>query len=302
MFYPNRKIQLLDISGVRAGGAAIISCPKGLRYKTIVLEFQDAGAAVMTGPGTAFAGEITVLLGSQIIRRHNATYLDLSNQSQGSHYGSVSVAGAANGGGITRLPLFFEEPWRKRADYQNGLAVETGWLGSKDVFQVKVPISAGVTTPVLTAYAIVDDFSSGNPNQIVKWESQDVNVNGNTVQIANPFAGMPVGDKISQIDFFDPSDSVAQSKQVTKCRLVINGVAVYDDVTLDQNNATNQFADLYMTGVAGIFPVVFDHDDLFESLRAVGNIKSAQFLLTLKAASAGTMTRITQRLGDPTQG
>ena len=301
MFFPNRKVQLLDISGVRAGGTAVITCPKGPRYKTIVLEFQDAGAGNTAAPGTAFAGEIDVILGSQKVRGVNATYLDLINSGQGAKYASIGVAGAANGGGVTRLPIFFEEPWRKRADYQNGLAVETGWLGKNDVFQVKVAIAAGVTTPVLSAYAIIDDYSSGKPNNIVKWESQDINCNGSTVQIANPFGGMPGGDLISELSFFDPSDSTAQSKTVTKARLVINGVAVHDDITIDQNNAALSFADMNAP-LAGIYPIVMDHDDLFESLRQVGNIKSAQLLLTLKAASAGTLTRVTQRLGDPTAG
>jgi len=55
-----------------------------------------------------------------------------------------------------------------------------------------------------------------------------------------------------------------------------------------------------MNPTVGAYNIVFDHDDLFESLRQISSIKSSQLTLTLKAASAGTLRRIVQRLGDPT--
>ena len=81
-------------------------------------------------------------------------------------------------------------------------------------------------------------------------------------------------------------------------RLTLNGEIVLDDLTFDQQTDLLKGSD--MNPAAGAFHVVFDHDDLFESLRQVGAIRSSQATLTFSAASAGTIRRITQRLGDPT--
>ncbi len=295
MFYPNRKIQIIDIAGVVAGGTATINCPKGPRYKVIVVEMRDTARAALTGPGLAFSsGDIQVIIGGNIIRRATATQIDKINSSQGPQFVSLSVNGAANGGGITRLPIFFEQPWRKRADFQNGLALETGWLGAKDSFQIKVPIAAGVT-PVLTCYAVVDDFSSGKPNAIEKWDTDDLNTNGAAPSKVDVFNGLPATDLIEQISLFDTSDA----KTVNTARLTVNGAVIHEDMTRDQNDMISTVYDMYQVSLAGIYNITFDHDDLFESLRPVSSIQSSQMIATLSAASAGTMRRIIQTIGTP---
>ena len=244
------------------------------------------------------SGDLQVILGSKVIRRLTGTQLDYLNTQNGSQYASYGVAGAGNGGGITYLPIFYEEPWRKRADFQNGLACETGWLDQNGVFQIKVPIAAGTTTPVLGALAIVDGFSSGKPNPVMKMYSDDANTASATLDLANIFQGAPASDLVESISLFDPSDSNAQSKQVIKARLILNGQVVLDDVTNAQMIDLLKGADMNPT--VGAYNIVLDHDDLFESLRSVGSISASQLTVTLAAASAGTLRRVTQRLGDPT--
>jgi hypothetical protein len=301
MFFPTSLIQLRDIKGVAAGGLATINCPKGPRYRRIILALQDSGAGNANAPAIAtFCGtnDMLAILGTKTVRTHTAGQLDYLNTQNGTQYASYGVAGAGNGGGITYLPIYFEEPWRKRADFQNGLAWETGWMDSNGVFQIKVPIAAGVTTPVLGAVAIVDGFSSGKANPIMKYYAEDVNTAAASVELANIFQGATASDLVETISLFDPSDSVAQSKQVKQVRLILNNQVVLDDVTLDQMTTIQKGADMNPT--VGAYNIVFDHDDLFESLRQVSSVSQSQLTATLKAASAGIMRRITQRVGDPT--
>jgi len=261
---------------------------------------QDSGAGTNAAPAvTAIipTNDMSVVLGSKVVRRLTGAQLDLLNTLNGSQYASYGVAGATNGTGITYLPIYFEEPWRKRADFQNGLALETGWMDPNGVFQIKLPLTTGIT-PVISAFAIVDAFSSGKPNPIMKYYSDDASTTAATLDLANIFQGAPPSDLVDTISLFDPSDSSSQSKQVTKARLILNGQIVVDDVTLDQMTSLLKGAD--MNPAVGAYHIVFDHDDLFESLRAVGSIGSSQLTLTLKASSTGTLRRITQRLGDPT--
>jgi hypothetical protein len=303
MFYPTSILHLRDIQGVGVGTTAIINCPKGPRYRHIVLELQDSGSGSTAAPAVSAITntDLKVVLGSKVIRRALGTQVDLINTTNGAQYASYGVAGAANGGGITYLPIFFEEPWRKRADFQNGLALETGWLGSNDVFQIQVPIQGTTTTPVLNAYAIVDGFSSGKPNPIMKWIPNDVNTAAATLTLNNLFQGAPPTDLVESMALLNTSDA----KFVSKARLILNSTVILDDVTFDEQTMMLKNADMNPTGssVAGAnaYHIVFDHDDLFESLRLVSSVGQSELDLTFSAASAGTMRMITQRLGDPTQ-
>ncbi|HXC34260.1 MAG TPA: major capsid protein P2 [Candidatus Acidoferrales bacterium] len=302
-FFPTSILHLRDIQGVGVGATAIINCPKGPRYRRIILELQDSGFGSTAAPAVSAITntDIKVVLGSKVIRRALGTQIDLINTTNGAQYASYGVAGAANGGGITYLPIFFEEPWRKRADFQNGLALETGWLGGNDVFQIQVPIQGTTTTPVLNAYAIVDGFSSGNPNPIMKWVPNDVNTAAATLSLNNLFQGAPATDLVESMALLNTSDA----KFVSKARLIMNNTVILDDVTFDEQTVMLKNADMNPTGssVAGAnaYHIVFDHDDLFESLRLVKSVTQSELDLTFSAASAGTMRMITQRLGDPTQ-
>lgn len=278
MFFPTSNIQLRDIQGVSVGGTCIINCPKGPRYRRIIISLQDAGAGNTNAPavGTITNSDLSVVLGSKVIRRAQLSQIDLINQTNGAQYGSYGVAGAANGGGITYVPIFFEEPWRKRADFQNGLSLETGWLDTNGVFQIKIPIAgSGVTTPVIGAMAVVDAFSSGKPNPVMKWYADDALTNAATLTLSNLYQGAPPTDMVESMSLLNTSDG----KFVSKARLLLNGQVIYDDVTFDQQTAFLKEADMNPTGNsqsgANAYHIVFDHDDLFESLRVVSSVTRA---------------------------
>lgn len=302
MFLPTNLIQVRDIKNVTPGQIATIYLPKGVRYRRLLLALQDAGVGNTNAPSVSSitSGDMTITLGSKIIRRATGAQIDLINQINGSQYASYGVAGAANGGGITYLPIFFEEPWRKRADFQNGLSLCTDWLGTNDVFSIQVPIAGTTTTPILGCLALVDAFGTGKPNPIMKWFAADSPTSANTVDLGNIFQGAPPSDLVETISMLNTSDG----KFVAKARLTMNNQLILDDVTFDQQTAFLKEADMNPTGTsqagANAFHYVLDHDDLFESLRMISTITASDLYLTLSAASAGTIRVIQQRIGDPT--
>ncbi|HLP75711.1 MAG TPA: hypothetical protein VK327_02225, partial [Candidatus Paceibacterota bacterium] len=147
-FYPWRKVQISDIS--IAAGVITVNFPVGPRYKRLCFELGDSGAGNGNAPAMTAISELSLKLGSGIQRRLSGAKLDFINTENGSQYAARdSVTGGANGTGRKQFSVYLEEPWRKRNDYANGLAWQTGWLGDKQVFQAKL-ITTGLTTPVIT--------------------------------------------------------------------------------------------------------------------------------------------------------
>jgi len=294
-FYPTSNTQIRDIAGIAAGATALINCPKGPRYRILLLSIGNTAAGNGNAPTVAsIVDEIKVTLGSKVVRRATGAQIDLINTANGAQYGSYGVGGGANGTGRTYLPIFFEEPWRKRPDVSDGLAVQTGWLDKNGVFQISVKLQTGIT-PALSCMAVTDAYYNGTgPNNIMKWFADDANTAAATLDLANILQGAPAGDAVESISLFDTSDA----KTVTQARLTFGGVVIVDDMTYDQQTAKLKEYD--MNPAAGAYHIVFDHDDQLQSLYPVSAIGSSQLTLTLSAASAGTLRRITQRLGDPT--
>ena len=295
IFYPTSNTQMRDIQGVAASATALINCPKGPRYRMLLLTLGDSGAGNANAPAvSAIVDEIKVILGSKVIRRATGAQIDLINTVNGAQYGSYGVAGGGNGLGRTYLPIFFEEPWRKRPDVGDGLAVQTGWLDKNGVFQLSVKLQAGIT-PVLGCMAVTDAYWNGKgQNNIMKWYADDANVASAELDAANIFQGAPNSDSVESISLFNTSDA----KTVTQVRLTFGNVTIVDDMTFDQQTAKLKEYD--MNPAAGAFHIVFDHDDQLQSLYPISSIGSSQLTATLSAAANGTLRRITQRLGDPT--
>ena len=95
MFFPTSEIQLRDIQGVATGNTAIINCPKGPRYRKIILALQDTGSGSTAAPAVSAitTGDINIVLGSKVIRRATGTQIDLINTTNGSQYASYGVRG-----------------------------------------------------------------------------------------------------------------------------------------------------------------------------------------------------------------
>src|SRR5262245_15112792 len=125
-----RRIQLDDIQGIGAGKTAIINCPIGPRYHDITLVLGNSAALNGNAPTvSSIVGNMRVLMGGKVQREHTGARLDLINTAEGATFASQSaVSGGANGTGRTTLPIFFQEPWRKRTIDQDSLAWQTGFL------------------------------------------------------------------------------------------------------------------------------------------------------------------------------
>jgi len=298
-----RRIQLKDITGIAAGRTALINLPVGPRYHSVTLEVGDTGIAATTAPTLTGAnnidGEVRVLFGSAIQRRMKLTHLDNINQSMGgANVASYAMTGTAgNGSGRRFLTIYFHEYWRTQLLSNNvdldALAWPTAWLGgSKFQVQYDIPaIAAGglLGAPALSATAVIDDYvGDGNPPTIMKWFRDDFGSSGTTVSLST----LERRDAYAQISAFDTSDA----KQVTQARLELGGVPIVEDMTADENSLF--LREHGMVNQAGCYHMVFDHDDSLNDLLPT-NVNSMFLKLTLSAASAGTISLISQRLGRP---
>lgn len=283
--------QMKDVTAVAAGKTAVISMPTGWRYHNVILTLGDSAAGNGNAPAIgATANEIRVLIGGKTIRRYTPTELDIINTAMGATYASQSaISGGANGTGRRTLPIYFSEPWRKRVQDQDALAIQTGWLGTNGRFQVEVDLKTGIT-PVLTACAEFDNFYSRNgPNRIMKWLPNDFNAAATPLEIAT----LERKEAWSQLSFFDTSDA----KTVDRVRLVVAGQELHD-LTSAENTTLLKMAD--MNPATGAYHVVFDNDDSLDDVIPFNGTESVHATLTLSAAPTGTLRCITQRIGLPT--
>ena len=67
VFLPTNIVQLRDITGVGVGNTATINCPKGNRYRRIILLLQDTGSGSTAAPAVSAvtSGDVQVVLGSK---------------------------------------------------------------------------------------------------------------------------------------------------------------------------------------------------------------------------------------------
>lgn len=282
-----RRIQLKDISNVAAGRTVVIDCPVGPRYHSVTLVLGNSAAGDANAPTvSAIVGEIRCLLGGAIQRRVTGARLDVINTAMGATYASQGYTGSGNGLGRRHLTLYFGEPWRKRMADQDALAWQTGWLDKSQTFQIEVEMVSGIT-PVLSAFAVVDNFNSGKPHGIMKWFTNDFAAVGSTVEIAK----LERRDLYSQLSIFDTSDS----KSVAHARLVVGGVEVHD---LSANENTTLLKNNDMNPASGCYHLVFDHDDALDDVLPA-NVNDMQLTLTMSAAANGTLSIVSQRLGLP---
>ena len=284
-----RRIQLDDIQGVGAGKTAIINCPIPYRYHDITLVLGNSAAGNGNAPTVAsIVGNIQLKMAGKTQREHTGTRLDVINTAMGSIFASqAAVSGGANGTGRTHLPIFFQEPWRKRLADQDSLAWQTWFLNrATQTFQILVDIVSGIT-PVLTAFATIDDFA--DPRKIaaiMKWFSTDFAVTATPAT----FVGLEQRDLYSQISLFDTSDA----KSVTNARLTMGGVEQHN---LSSVENTTKLKGADMNPAAGAYHIVFDQDDSLDDV--LNPTASLNLKLDFSAAPTGTTGIVQQRLGKP---
>jgi hypothetical protein len=279
-----RIIQLQDISGVSAGGTAIVNCPVGYRYHDINLVLT--GGADLT-VATAF-GTISAKLGGKVQRRATAEHIDAINTLQGAGYAAYTQGSSTSE--VYHLPIFFAEPWRKRTVDQDALAWQTGWLGKTGTFQLEVGIGSGTSSPKLAAFATVDDFDSGKPHGIMKWYSYN-----DSASDPESFVNLDKRDFYSQISLW-PGNSVYASE----VSLRIGGVELIQKWTAHQIYTWLLRRGMNATAPANGVPthLVFDADDQLDDVVPAEGANS--IILDIDWSGApGSKTIVAQRFGLP---
>lgn len=287
------KIQLKDISSVAAGRTVLVQCPKPFRYRSVTVSVGDTAIASTNAPAlSTMITEMRTNYLNGIQRRVTAARLDAINTAMGANHAAQAYAGAANGGGRRTLTMYFAEDWRKRSFDQDALGWQTGFFGKDDSFFLEIDLNAASVggaaanyAPALSVFADVDDFNSGKPHLIMKYDTIDIPAVGTPIE----YAKLDRPGAYAQFSLFDTSDA----KTIERVRLVQGSREIYD---LSKNENTSFLKKSDMNPSAGAYHVVFDaDDDLKNAIPAIG----LQLTATPSAAAAGTLSIVTNRLASP---
>lgn len=302
----NRTIQLEDIVGVPAAnqqGTVIITVPRGPRVKRIILKVGRSDTANNAAVPIATLGEIQLRMGGGIQRRVDATKLDAENANNGAEYASQSFPNAVGASGRRNLPIFFEEPWRTRVTKKSvameELGWETGWLPANKPLQIAVVIpalGAGVV-PVLTAEAVVDDFDSGAPNAIIKWNTDDFPINGGTLNVTSLANGLKADDRVVSISAYNGTGGGS----VNTVRMEVGPVVVKQDQGINELNGELTgygMSPATANAIANAARIIFDANDALDDTLPTG-FASSLIKFGLTAGAAGSLPLVTQIYGMP---
>ncbi len=305
----NRTIQLEDVSampGANAPGTVNITCPRGYRYKDITLKLKRTDYAAVAVATTL--GEIQVRMGGGIQRRADAARLDAINALNGAGYASQAYGAAftAADPGERHLKIYFEEPWRTRIRNNsvdpNALGWKTGWLPNNKPMQLSLACLAAVgagQTWNISAEASISDDDDGQPNPIIRWNSDFMNVNGSVVNLSNLDNGLQKTDRIEQISIFDGTTTAGT---LANLRLEIGSIVVKQDQTLRSliSELINAgMAPATANAIANAAHIVFDKNDALDDTLPVGFISSLLKLTYSPTAAVGTIPYVTQIYGQP---
>lgn len=298
----NRTIQLEDISGIPGAGAsgtALITCPRGYKYKRITLIYGDGDSAVNTAPPLANIGEIQVRLGGGIQRRMTATQLDAINTLNGAAFTSRTDPINVIGSSRRHLCIHFEEPWRTRVRNNsvdpNALGLKTLWAPPNKPLQIAVTFPLNAAATFITAEAEVTDDDDGQPSPFIRWNSDAITNTATLASASNLDLGLQKDDRLIQISTFVPAANLVGT------RLEFGSVVVKQDQTQAALVTELTVAGMNPAGADAILAgnhIVFDKNDALDDAPPVG-FSSSILKYTLTGAGAGTLPSITQVFGAP---
>lgn len=287
------RLQLRNVQNVAASKTALIECPCGQRYHSIILVHGYSGGTNTLAAAATNISEIRVYSNSRIQRVFSGTQLrDANLLNCVNNSADFDFTGLPNSAPGVTVPIFFNEPWRETPADQDALAWATaGWLD----FQIQVDLGAA-TSPTLLAYAVVDDFvpaPNTNPG-IVKWLRVQT-VPGGTVYDYNQ---LDRRDFLQQISIYPDTGASQAPTLVTFKRnsQILHELSATANSALLQNSEMSPAA----TGrTSGIYDLVFDHDGLLSSSVPMDGARDSLLEVTAGSAMSGTQTLVVQRLGPP---
>lgn len=279
-----RKIPFTKISGVAAGSTATIELPTNVRYHGLFFQFfcTNAGGPTEVNCETHLT-QWRINVNNVTQRMASTAHLFDINRTKG----QVPFVGATAG----FIPFFFSEPQRESTP----LVEATAWgMQGVESFQVEVDLSAAVTGPTLTGWAVVDDVQEP-PVGIVKWKREIIQVAG--------IGELPYrlntdrGDSYQGLYFFEitPGD-------VNNVRIEWDGVKLYD---LDKNDDDVYRSFAGSTTVSGCYHIPLDDNNPADAVPTLkrdrnGNLVRVQeFDATLTMGAAANVTMYREVIGSP---
>lgn len=334
----NRPLQAFSgvPATLAAGQTVTVTCPLLLnqRVHVIWLEFGNDGA---TNPGQGLGtlaalgmiGEGRLLINGKVQRRFTAPELNalnsLMNPSGSTQYSAKTTGTAGAAGFRTRIPIYLAEPWREGTTHDSSTGLEiplsesTAWnlVGSVQQASLEVDLvgrtSAGANAildgPVITGFYEWDAPVKNDIGSIVKWRRNFFGVNATPTDLVQLDKN---GGLYSSIHLFATSDS----HYITSVKFTKNSVEYRSDTSRAQcdailqargmspaQGATSALTPVDTTSNAtktntGLYNLVFDYDDPFQSALAVAGSNELTLRATYDGAPNGSQVIIAQLLGN----
>lgn len=274
-----RWIDVPTPSGVVTGETATFTLPRGQRYLAVQLRYNDGGGSPNI---TTAINDIKVKVDGKTQRVFTANQLDDLNLLNGSGYGVQNSN--------KDLTLFFEEPWRRTNLAQKELAWGTAGLTS---LQIECDLASGLTTPTLSAIALVDSQLVRNGDQLIPTPLGSI---VKTYRTNVPIVGT------GWFDFTLPRRGNylrlhALSANISEMEIYVDNVLVRA-VTLQENN--NILANYGFNVIASRFDMIFDYDQLASSVLPMVNANGRRvedFKIRFNMSSAAAFDLIYQNIG-----
>ncbi|MDE2100726.1 MAG: hypothetical protein KGL39_26005 [Patescibacteria group bacterium] len=276
-------------SGVQSGRTATFNLDIGSRYQVIWLEFGNTAVGGGGAPLASLTGDIRVKINGNVQR----TFTPIEADAIYGLYGAAFKSQATGTGDniVTRLPIWFAEPWRKN----NSEVPLTAWNIDPTVksFQIEVDIPAGIASPTLGGVYEFDALT-GVLGGIIKWIRQDLPAVG-TVQ---DFNQLDKKEFINAIHLFPTVEGTP--KYVNKIRFTANGNDVRDLIDYLENRTSLAGRELVPdTSAAPRFDLVFDYDDPINNALLAEGLTEMTLHLEYNAAANGNLPCTIERTGPP---
>lgn len=145
------SVRMPSPEGVTAGGQALLKCPIGRAYHSLIMEYSGVTLAQLT--------EIRIKANGKVIHRYGAEVRDAMNK----------FNGLAAASGFLVIP--FDRIGLKTRQGEEEMLVNTGSRAENGQaitsFHVEVDIAAAATAPVLNFFAIQSDARPGGPGSML---------------------------------------------------------------------------------------------------------------------------------------
>jgi hypothetical protein len=236
-----RIINLPDANGVAVSKTALFNIPVGPSYHQVMLEGTSAGG----GQATCDLWATSYRLKANGKEFRSGLLTELANLEAPMPSWLMAVKPVAG-----TFVFFFSDPSRRDINGEKILCLGTADL---DTLTLEVDIPAGATTPVLAAYAMVDDIS--RPSGLVtKWSRAVVPITQTGIN-RYPLSNLnePVQRWIALTS--DPTAVKLYAEGITLRQF--DSKARLDNVQLSRGNAA---------AAAGVWPLSMDYDDMAGSV------------------------------------